>query len=64
MALVWVTEAINTAVEELCDRVSPGYDPAIGRIKDLAAGAVLVSACAAAIIGALTFLPPLLEYLP
>jgi diacylglycerol kinase (ATP) len=63
MALVWVTEALNTAVEELCDEVSPGFDPAIGRVKDLAAGAVLVAAVAAVLIGLLTLVPPLLERL-
>lgn len=61
MTLVWATEALNTAIEELCDCVSPGFDPAIGRVKDLAAGAVLVAAVAAALIGLLTLMPPLLE---
>lgn len=56
-ALVWSAEALNTAVEELCDRLHPGHDPAIGRVKDLAAGAVLVAAVAAALIGLLTLLP-------
>lgn len=59
MALVWIAEALNTAVELLCDRVCAGFDPAIGRVKDAAAGAVLLAAIAAALIGLLTFLPPL-----
>lgn len=62
-ALVWMAEAVATAVEELCDRLHPGLDPVIGGIKDLAAGAVLVAAIAAALIGALTLGPPLLERL-
>jgi diacylglycerol kinase (ATP) len=41
-ALVWMAEAINTAVEELCDRLYPGLDPVSGGITDLAAGAMLV----------------------
>ncbi|WP_202798663.1 diacylglycerol kinase family protein [Sphingomonas elodea] len=60
-ALVWCAEAINTAVEGLCDHVHPGFDAVIGRVKDIAAGAVLIAAIAAALIGAITFLPHLLE---
>jgi diacylglycerol kinase (ATP) len=61
IALVWVTEAMNTAVEELCDRVSPEFDPSIGRVKDLAAGAVLAASLAAGMIGLLTLGPPLFK---
>ena len=61
IALVWVTEAINTAVEELCDRISPEFDRSIGRVKDLAAGAVLAASIAAAVVGLLTLGPPLLR---
>jgi diacylglycerol kinase (ATP) len=57
MMAVWVTEAVNTAVEWLCDRISPEYDPVIGKVKDVAAGAVLISALAALVIGILIFLP-------
>ena len=57
VALVWITEAVNTALEKLTDLVSPGYDPRAGAVKDLAAGAVLIAAIAAAIIGALVFWP-------
>ena len=62
-ALVWMAEALNTAIEELCDRLHPGFDSAIGSIKDLAAGAVLIASGAAALIGVLTFGPSLLERL-
>lgn len=61
IALVWVTEAMNTAVEELCDRVSPEFDPSIGRVKDLVAGAVLAASLAAGMIGLLTLGPPLFK---
>lgn len=63
-ALVWMAEAINTAFEALCDHLHPGFDPAIGHVKDIAAGAVLVTAIAAALIGTLTILPRLLERMP
>ncbi|SFK41310.1 diacylglycerol kinase (ATP) [Sphingomonas sp. NFR04] len=61
IALVWLAEAFNTAIEDLCDRICPNFDPAVGRIKDLAAGGVLVASLAAAAIGLLTLGPPLWE---
>ncbi len=64
IALVWLAEAFNTAIEDICDRICPDFDPAIGRIKDLAAGGVLVASLAAATIGLLTLGPPLLRALP
>jgi diacylglycerol kinase (ATP) len=57
MAIVWIAETINTAMEYLCDVVSPHYAEAVKRAKDIAAGAVLISAAAAMLIGVLTFLP-------
>jgi diacylglycerol kinase (ATP) len=43
----------------LCDVVQPEFHPAVRAAKDVAAGAVLVSAIGAAAIGALVFLPHL-----
>lgn len=63
IALVWLAEAFNTAIENLCDRVEPAFDPAIGRVKDMAAGAVLIASLAAASIGLLTLGPPVLALL-
>jgi diacylglycerol kinase (ATP) len=63
MAVVWVAEAFNTAIEELCDHITRDHHPAIGRIKDLAAGAVLITSIAASLIGVLTLGPPLLALL-
>ena len=57
IALVWGFEIINTAIEKLCDVVSPERNPLIGMVKDVAAGAVLVSAIAAALIGLTIFWP-------
>jgi diacylglycerol kinase (ATP) len=57
VALVWTAEAFNAAIERLADRITTEHDPAIGLVKDLAAGAVLVTAVAAAVIGALVFAP-------
>ncbi len=63
MALVWITEAVNTAIELLADVVSPEHHPVIGKCKDVAACAVLISAAAAAAIGAIVFLPALAHYI-
>lgn len=57
MAMVWMAEAMNTAVESLCDVVSPHYSLAVKSAKDLAAGGVLIAACVAAAIGVITFWP-------
>jgi len=57
---VWVAEACNTAIEFLADRVSPDFHPLIKKAKDVAAGAVLITALGAIIIGAIIFLPHLL----
>jgi len=63
MLLVWAAEAFNTAVEYVCDMVSPGYSETVKRAKDVAAGAVLINAIGAALIGALTFWPYVGEFL-
>lgn len=56
---VWCAEAFNTALEELADAVDSEPNPLIGRAKDSAAGAVLVAAMAAAIVGIIILGPPL-----
>jgi diacylglycerol kinase (ATP) len=57
---VWVAEGLNTAIERLGDSVSSQYHPLVGRAKDVAAGAVLISAVGATIIGSIIFLPKIL----
>jgi diacylglycerol kinase (ATP) len=57
IALVWVAEIVNTAFEHLCNVVQPDFHASVKAAKDVAAGAVLVAAVAAAIIGTLVFLP-------
>lgn len=48
-------EMINTAIEDLADKVCKEYHPLIKGAKDAAAGAVLVLASAAAVIGIILF---------
>ena len=57
IVMVWVAEAFNTAVEYVCNVVSPGHSEAVKHAKDIAAGAVLVCAFGAAVIGFLTLWP-------
>lgn len=52
---VMAAEAVNTAIEELCDKISPEYDPLIKHAKDAAAGAVLIIAIFAAAVGIILF---------
>lgn len=56
-ALVLCLEILNTAIEELCNFVKAETDPKIGRIKDLAAGAVLLASLFAATMGMIVFIP-------
>lgn len=57
IGFVFSAEAFNTAIEWLVDKISPEYDPVAGKVKDVAAGAVLIAAVAAAVIGILVFFP-------
>lgn len=55
---VMSSEAMNTAVEKLCDFTQKRLNPHIRIVKDVAAGAVLLSALAAVLVGAVIFLRP------
>lgn len=57
IGMVLMAEAINTSIERLVDLVSPEFHPLAGKVKDLAAGAVLIGAVIAAIIGLIIFVP-------
>ena len=56
-ALMMAAELLNTAIERLCDRLSAGYDEAVGQAKDIAAAAVFLCALFCVVIGAVFFLP-------
>ena len=60
IAMVLAAEAVNSSIEALADLVSPSYNEAIKRTKDLAAGAVLILAIGAAIVGLIIFVPKIL----
>ena len=63
VGLVWTAEALNTAMEFLCDVASPDFHPLVEKSKDVAAGGVLLSAIGAACVGTLVFGPHLLPQL-
>lgn len=59
-ALVISLEAINSALERMCDEIDPNFNPKIKDIKDLAAAAVLWSSLIAIGVAAIIFLPKLI----
>jgi diacylglycerol kinase len=59
MGLVLALELLNTAGEQLLDRIHPEPDEQVGRIKDIMAGAVLLAATTSAVVGGLVFWPRL-----
>lgn len=63
IGMVLSAETFNSAIEQLTDLASPDIHPTAGRVKDLAAGAVLLSAIAAALIGLLIFVPKIMAIL-
>lgn len=60
IGLVWAAELFNTAIERLCDVVSPQKNPHIRFVKDVAAAAVLITAIMAVVTGCIIFIPKLI----
>ena len=59
--LVFITETINTSIEIDINLTSPNYHPYARDTKDVAAGAVLISAVIAIIVGLIIFLPKIIS---
>ncbi len=57
VAMVMALEAMNTALEYLTDLVSPEFHPLAGKVKDVAAAAVLIGAFGAVVVGLIVFIP-------
>ncbi len=55
IVLVLSSEIINTAIEDLCNKIEPAQDPIIGKIKDTIAAFVFVSMFGAFIIACIVF---------
>ena len=60
---VWTAEALNTALEFLADVASPEFHPLAKKAKDVAAGAVLISAAGSVVIAMFIFGPHILKFL-
>ncbi|MBN9382748.1 MAG: diacylglycerol kinase family protein [Chitinophagaceae bacterium] len=60
IGLVWVTEMLNTCIEKAMDMITREHHPQVKIIKDLAAGAVLIAAITAVIVGSFIFIPKFL----
>jgi len=60
IGLVMSIEGINTTVEEVADFIHPEFHNKIGLIKDIAAGAVFISAIAATIVGLIIYIPKII----
>jgi diacylglycerol kinase (ATP) len=63
IAMVFSAEAVNSAIERTADFVKAERDDRNRDIKDLAAGAVLVCAVGAAVVGVIIFLPYLITFI-
>jgi len=58
---VFSAEAFNTSVEKLSDKVAPKRNDKIRDIKDISAGAVLISTAGALITGLIVFVPYIID---
>ena len=61
-AIVLSLEMMNTAIEQLADAVDTNHNIAIKRVKDIAAGAVMLAAIVSTVIALIIFIPKILNY--
>ncbi|PQJ33031.1 diacylglycerol kinase [Nonlabens arenilitoris] len=57
IGLIMSLEGMNTAVEAIADFIHPDFHVKIGHIKDIAAGAVFITAITAVVIGLIIYIP-------
>lgn len=62
-SLVFLAEGLNTAFEKLCDHLHPEIHYNIRKIKDIAAGAVLIASLLTVVVGGLVFFPKIICFL-
>lgn len=62
IGMVLSAEAVNTCIEYICDIVSPEYNPLVKKIKDIAAGVVMLNAFIAVVVGCVIFIPYLIRF--
>ena len=62
-SIILTAEAMNSAIEKLCNHLHPEIHPSIKSVKDIAAAAVLLSAISAIVIAGIIFLPRISDLL-
>ncbi|SEP89699.1 diacylglycerol kinase family protein [Piscibacillus halophilus] len=62
IAIVLIAELLNTSIEKITDQIFTGRHEHARNIKDISAGAVLVAAIFAAMIGIIIFLPKIINF--
>lgn len=62
IGLIMSLEGMNTAAEAIADFIHPEFHHKIGHIKDIAAGAVFITAITAVIVGGIIYIPYIKEY--
>jgi diacylglycerol kinase (ATP) len=55
-ALVLSGEVINSAIEDLCNKIEPGHDSEIAKIKDVMAAFVLILSAGAFVLGIISLI--------
>lgn len=63
IGLVFSSEMFNTAIETIVDLISPQRNHLAGKAKDIAAGAVLVTAIMSIAVGIIIFLPKIIKFI-
>lgn len=61
IAMVWMAELLNTALESIVDIICPETHPLAKIAKDVGAAFVLIAAALAVVIGCIVFIPKLIE---
>lgn len=59
IGMVFIAEIFNSAIENICDFISPEKHQSIKKIKDLSAAAVLISTLISVSVGGIVFLSKL-----
>jgi diacylglycerol kinase len=62
-SIILTAEALNSAIEKLCNQLHPEIHPAIKSVKDIAAASVLISSIIAVVIAGIIFLPRISDLL-
>jgi diacylglycerol kinase len=62
-SIILTAEALNSAIEKLCNQLHPEIHPAIKSVKDIAAASVLISSMIAVVIAGIIFLPKISDLL-